>query len=261
MSRWSRGGRPAERNLHCAAIALAGALLCLMPAAAIAALFSISPIRADLDRQNKTDSITISNDEAVRKIEMQLKLSLWTQDENGNDVYTDSEDLVFFPRIFSVEKQDQRVVRVGLKVPAIGTEKAYRLFFEEQPPAPDPSKSSAQVAFVLRFGVPVFVRVDNGLALGSIDGIESTPSGLAVIIRNRGNQNFQIQSLSIKSPAGLDKVIIGGYVLGGGAKRIPVPIPMALCKNLKTLRIIMTTDTIGTIDRDFDWDAGRCGKP
>jgi fimbrial chaperone protein len=236
-------------------------LVCLMPAAAMAGLFSISPIRVDLDRQNKTDSITISNDEPVRKLEMQLKLSAWTQDAQGNDVFTDSEDLVYFPRIFSVDKQDQRVVRVGLKVPAVEAEKSYRLFFEEQPPAADASKSSAQVAFVLRFGVPVFVRPDKGLAVGIIDRVEPTSAGVAVIVRNSGNQNFQIQSLSIKSPAGYDKVIIGGYVLGGGAKRIAAPIPVALCKTLKTLHIIMKTDTIGDIERDFDWDASRCGKP
>ncbi len=261
MTRSRTGSCPPARHRMRVVLSLAKVLLCLMPAAAMAGLFSISPIRVDLDRQNKTDSVTISNDEPVRKLEMQLKLSAWTQDAQGNDVFTDSEDLVYFPRIFSVDKQDQRVVRVGLKVPAVGMEKSYRLFFEEQPAAPDPGKGSAQVAFVLRFGVPVFVRPDNGLAVGIIDRVEPTATGLAVIVRNSGNQNFQIQSLSIQSPAGFEKVIIGGYVLGGGAKRVTTPIPKELCRKLQTLRVVMTTDTIGTVERDFDWDASRCGKP
>jgi fimbrial chaperone protein len=221
-------------------------------------LFSISPIRLDLDRQNKTDSITISNDESERKLEMQAKLFEWTQDANGNDVYAESSDLVFFPRIFSVDKQDQRVVRVGLKVPAAAAEKSYRLFIEELPPPPDPEKKGAQVLFVLRFGVPVFVRPDKEQLAGAIDGVEAAPTAATVTIRNTGNQNFQIQSLSIKSPAGYENEIVGGYVLAGAAKRITAPIPADMCSKLGKLQITMKTDRIGTIERTFDWEAGRC---
>jgi fimbrial chaperone protein len=240
---------------------MACALLGLFPAVASAGLFSISPIRVDLDRQNKTDSITITNDEPERKITMQMKLYAWTQDALGNDVFTESDDLVYFPRIYSVESKGQRVVRLGLKQPAADPEKSYRLFFEEQPPAPEPGKASAQVTFVLRFGVPVFVRSENGKAMATIDTLEATSTGLAVIVRNSGNRNFQILSLAIHSAAGFDKEIIGGYVLAAGAKRIPALIPPALCKKLGTLQFTLKTDTLGTIEREFEWDASRCGKP
>ena len=173
--------------------------LCAAPLAAFAGLFSISPIRLDLDRQNKTDSITVSNDETARKLDMQAKLVEWTQDAKGNDVYVESNDLVFFPRIFAVEKQDQRIVRVGLKVPAVQMEKAYRLFIEELPPPPDPERKGAQVLFVLRFGVPIFVRPDKEQLAGAIEGIEPDPAGVTVIVKNTGNANFQIQSLAVTS--------------------------------------------------------------
>lgn len=238
---------------------VACALGMLMPAVSMAGLFSISPIRLDLDRQDKTDSITIGNDESEKKLEMQAKLFEWTQDANGNDVYVDSNDLVFFPRIFAVDKQDKRVVRVGLKVPATATEKSYRLFIEELPPAPDPDKKGAQILFVLRFGVPIFVRPDKEQLAGTIEGIEATPTAAAVVIRNSGNQNFQIQSLSVKSPAGYEKEIVGGYVLAGATKHVLAPFPADLCSKLGKLQIVMKTDRIGTIERSFDWDASRCG--
>ena len=76
----------------------------------------------------------------------------------------------FFSRIFSIDKQDQRVVRVGLKVPSATNEKSYRLFIEELPPQAEPGKKGAQVLFVLRFGVPVFVRPDKEQLSGSIEG-------------------------------------------------------------------------------------------
>jgi fimbrial chaperone protein len=236
-------------------------LLCsFAPTAAMAGLFGISPIRLDLDRQNKTDSIAVSNDEPERKIEMQAKLMEWTQDATGNDVYVESSDLVFFPRIFAVDKQDQRVVRVGIKVPATASEKAYRLFIEELPPPPDPATKGAQILFVLRFGVPIFVRPDKEQFAGAIESVQAAPTGAAVVVKNTGNQNFQVQSMNIKSSAGYEKEIVGGYVLAGATKHIVAPIPADICKKLGKLQIVIKTDRIGTIERTFDWDASRCAN-
>jgi fimbrial chaperone protein len=244
------------------AFALATVAACtlalLTPTACIAGLFSISPIRIDLDRQNKTDSIAISNDEPERKIDMQAKLMEWTQDADGNDVYTDSADLVYFPRIFSVEKQEQRTVRVGLKVPGGAVEKSYRLFIEELPPPPDPDKKGAQVVFVLRFGIPIFVQPEKEQLAGAIEGVEAGPAAATVVVRNTGNQNYQIQSLRIKSAAGYEKEIVGGYVLAGVTRHIAVAIPAGSCATLGKLQVIMKTDRIGTLERAFDWDASRC---
>lgn len=239
---------------------LAAVVLAAGAGSADAALFSISPIRLDLDRQNKTDSITVSNDETARKLDMQAKLVEWTQDEKGNDIYVESNDLVFFPRIFAVDKQDQRIVRVGLKAPAAATEKAYRLFIEELPPPPDPERKGAQVLFVLRFGVPIFVRPDKEQLSGVIEGIEAVAAGVTVIVKNTGNQNFQIQSLAVTSGSAYETDIVGGYVLAGATKHITAKIPAATCKSLGPLKIVMKTDRIGTIERTFDWDASRCGK-
>ena len=250
---------PSKRFTHRLGVLAASALCVLMPAASVAGLFSISPIRLDLDRQNKTERITIGNDETDRKIEMQAKLVEWTQDAKGNDVYVESDDLVFFPRIFAVDKQDQRVMRVGLKVPAAATEKSYRLFIEELPPPPDAGKKGAQILFVLRFGVPIFVRPDKEQLAGAIEALEAAPTAATVVITNRGNQNFQIQSLSVKSQAGYEKEIIGGYVLAGATKHIAAPFPPELCRKLGKLQVVMKTDRIGTIERTFDWDADRCG--
>lgn len=248
-----------RRPTHFLTLLVAAALGIAVPAASIAGLFSISPIRLDLDRQNRTDSITISNSETERKIEMQAKLFEWTQDAEGNDVYTESNNLVFFPRIFGVDKQDQRVIRVGLKVPAPTMEQAYRLFVEELPPPPDAGRKGAQVQFVLRFGVPIFVRPDTEQLAGAIEGLESAATAATVVIRNTGNQNFQIQSLSFKSQVGYEKQIVGGYVLAGATKRISAAIPADLCRTLGRLQVVMKTDRIGTVERDFDWDATRCG--
>ena len=244
-------------NTRLRTLAAVGAICLLLPIEAGAGLFSISPIRLDLDRQNKTDSIGVSNEETARKLDMQAKLMEWTQDANGNDIYVDSNDLVFFPRIFSIDKQDQRVVRVGIKVPATTIEKSYRLFIEELPPPPDPDKKGAQVLFVLRFGVPVFVRPEKEQIAGSIEGVEAIPGGVAVIVKNSGNSNFQIQSLAI-SGGGFEKEIVAGYVLAGATKHVGAQFTPEVCKKISKLRIVMKSDRIDTVERTFDWDPNRC---
>src|ERR1700684_3611210 len=225
----------------------------LAPEASIAGLFGISPIRIDLDRQNKTDSITVSNDETERNLDMQTRLYEWTQNEKGEDVYTESNDLVFFPRIFSVEKQDKRVVRVGLKGPGGATEKAYRLFIEELPPKPDPDQKGAKIVFVFRFGVAVYVRPEKEQLAGSIEGVEGGPDTAAIVVHNTGNANFQIQSLALKSASGYEKEVAGGYVLAGATRRFNAPFPADTCAKTTKLQIVMKTDRIGTIERGFDW--------
>lgn len=230
----------------------------LIPAAANAGLFSISPIRLDLDRQTRTDSITITNDDPNTKLEVQAKLVEWTQDADGKDIYVDSNDLVFFPRIFSVEKLEQRVVRVGLRVPATTIEKSYRLFLEELPPPRDPQTKGAQISFVLRFGVPVFVRPEKEQLAGAIEGLEVAPTAATIVIRNSGNQNFQIQSMLVKSGAVFEKEIVGGYVLAGATKRISAQFPPDTCSRLGKIQVILKTDRVGTLERTFDWDASRC---
>jgi fimbrial chaperone protein len=231
----------------------------LLPLAAHGGVFGISPIRVDLDRENKTASVTVSNDDPDKKLEMRATLFEWSQDAAGKDVYTESSDLVYFPRIFTIEKQDQRVVRVGLKVPARATEKAYRLFIEELPPPRDPQQKGAAVVFVLRFGIPIFLRPDKEQSAAAIERIEVTPGKAAVIVKNGGNQNFQIQSLVIKAGSLLEKEIVGGYVLAGASKQVISDVPPDVCRKLDKVQILMKTDRIGSLEKAFDWDASRCG--
>ena len=260
ICKWLKTSRPRlAANRRLALLAICCAFSALAPPAAEAGLFSISPIRLDLDRQNKTDSIAVRNDDAEKALTLQANLFEWKQDADGKDIYVESADLVFFPRIFTVEKQDERVIRVGLKVPAGATEKTYRLFIEELPPPPDPQRKGAQVAFVLRFGIPIFLRPDTEQLSGSIERIEATPEGAAVTVRNSGNRNFQIQSLSFRSGAGFAKEMVGGYVLSGGTKKLTMAIPPEVCRKLGKIEIVLKSEAIGTIERTLDWDAGRCG--
>ena len=133
-----------------------GLALLALPVAA--GNFGVSPIRVELDRNGKTGAITVSNDD-TDALRVQIRLFEWTQDAAGKDQYRESEDLLYFPNLMALEKNEQKLVRVGLRTPAAAQEKTYRLFVEELPGPPSPGTASgARVALRVRFGVPIFLK-------------------------------------------------------------------------------------------------------
>ncbi len=133
----------------------------LAATAATAGSFGVSPIRVDLDRGTRTGLVTVTNDD-TRKLSFRMKLFEWTQDEQGADRNAESSDLIFFPQIMTVEPGDKRVIRSGARAGEAGREKAYRLFIEELQDPGTAGAQGAQVAVLLRFGVPVFVAPPSG---------------------------------------------------------------------------------------------------
>src|SRR5512145_3038365 len=126
-----------------------------LPTAARAGVWRVSPIRLDLGREAKTGVITVING-AEEKLQFQMTAHEWVQDDEGKDVYAESADLVYYPKIMVIEPKEERILRAGIRVPAAAREKAYRLFIEE---IPEPRKSpGTSVAIAVRFGVPIFVK-------------------------------------------------------------------------------------------------------
>src|SRR4030043_2324751 len=102
----------------------------LTPCAVLSGEFRVTPIRLDFDRGTKSGVITIVN-EAGEKLNVQMKAFEWTQNPDGKDQYTETNDIIFFPRIMSLEKSEEKILRAGIKIPATMREKTYRLFIEE----------------------------------------------------------------------------------------------------------------------------------
>ena len=92
--------------------------------------FSINPIRLELGAVAKSGVIGVRN-EGKTKLSFQLQSMEWTQDVTGKDLYADSSDLIFFPKIMSVDPGEEGLIRVGTKNSAVPSERTYRLFIEE----------------------------------------------------------------------------------------------------------------------------------
>ena len=200
-----------------------------LSSAALAGSFGVSPTRVDLDRGAKSAIVEVMNDDTAT-LSFQAKLFEWHQGPDGKDEYAESQDLIYFPQIFTVAAKSKRVIRVGLKAPAIDAEKAYRLFIEETPePAKEPSAAGPQVRVVLRFGVPVFVAPQSPVRKLEVEGVEVARGKALLTIRNIGNQSARFESFKLMRGDDTVGEASGWYVLAGAHRTFEIPVDAAKC--------------------------------
>lgn len=179
----------------------------------------ISPIRIKMSAQDKSSSITVFNEDKV-SLNFQVKAMEWTQQENGKDVYVDSEDIIFFPKVFTLEAGKERLIRIGLKAPTPVKEKTYRLFVEEIPS--QQNKEGVAVQIALRFGIPIFVKPLKEDTKWEITKKMVSNSIFHLQMENKSNHHLQVHYIRIKGYAGEKEVfsndIKGWYVLSGSKR-------------------------------------------
>lgn len=223
------------RPIRAALAALAAALAASLPAAA--GSFGVSPIRVDLDRSTRTGIVTVSNDDS-RKLSFRMKLFEWTQDEKGEDAHAESADLIFFPQIMTVEPGDKRVIRVGTRAGEPGREKAYRLFIEELQDPATAGAQGAQVAVLLRFGVPVFVAPPSGAANPEFASASVARGKVVLRIRNAGTRHVRFDELTLRAGEDVIARTSGWYVFPGATRAFEIPVPRDKCRSSGRLEIV-----------------------
>jgi fimbrial chaperone protein len=234
-------------------------LFFFVPPIALSGEFKVTPIRLDFDRGVKSGVITVAN-EGADKLVVQMKAFEWTQDAEGKDQYTETNDIIFFPRIMSLEKNEEKIIRAGIRVPATTKEKTYRLFIEE---IPGPSSAEGvNVAIAIRFGVPIFVKPLKVEIKGEIERVELSRSALNILTRNRGNAHFIINSINLKGKNGkgeesFSKELSGWYLLNGVSRLYTTPIPQEVCRDLSKVDIEVKTDRF-TLNGKLDVDQTMC---
>lgn len=233
--------------------------LFLIPSIAFSGEFRVSPIRLEFDRTTRSGVITIVN-EGNEKLNVQMKAFEWTQNAEGRDQYAETNDLIFFPRLMSLEKNEEKILRAGIRIPATTKEKTYRLFIEE---IPEPRKAEGvNVAIAIRFGVPIFVKPLKEEVKGEIEKVELSKGVLNIDVRNRGNTHFIIQSIEVKGKnakgeALFSKELSGWYLLAGVSRRHSLAIPQESCNELTKLEIEIKTDRL-TLSGKLDVDQAMC---
>lgn len=235
-------------------------LLLLNPHDASAGEFRVTPIRLDFDNETRTAIVNVLT-EGPEKLNLQIRALEWTQDSNGKDVYADTSDIIFFPKIMTVEGGDEKSIRAGVQMPPPLREKTYRLFVEE---IPQPRKKSdgVNIAIAIRFGIPVFVKPAKEDAKAEINKVELSAGVLGVLVTNTGNVHLQVTSVDLKGFDSSGREVfsqqIGGwYLLNGGARLYTAPIPADVCGTLSKIDVEVVTDRL-TLKGSAEAGKTRC---
>ncbi len=221
--------------------------------------FRVTPIRLDFEKGTKSGVITVIN-EGEEKLSLQMKAFEWSQDAEGKDQYTETNDIIFFPRLMTLEKKEEKILRAGIRVPASLKEKTYRLFIEE---IPAPKKTEGvNIAIAIRFGVPIFAKPLKEEVKGEITKIELTKGALNILVKNSGNVHFIINSVDIKGKGQKGEVIFskelsGWYLLSGASRSYATSISQEVCSKLTKLDIEVKTNRFH-LDGKLDVDQTMC---
>jgi len=239
--------------------ALAALATSIAPRLARGAEFSVSPIRLEFEPGARSGTVTVTNDDA-RPLRMQLRLVEWTQDGQGADVYRDSDELVYFPRLMSVPPGEKRLVRVGLKTPAAATERTYRLLLDELPESGDASSRAASsgLTFTIRFALPVFLPAAAAMKpAGAIESIKLDARRLRVAVRNTGARHFRITALAVRSSGAFSTEAPGWYLLAGASRVHTIEIPAESCRSRRRIDVTVKAGEL-SLEGGLDVEPAMC---
>jgi len=225
--------------------------------------FRVTPIRLELDRGAKSGAITVIN-EGTETMNFQVSVSEWTQDDKGKDVYADTADMIFFPKILSVEPRGQRVIRVGTKGPSPVKEKTYRLFIEEIPaPATGQAKQST-LSIAIRFAPPIFRVPVSPQRSGTIERADVSRGVITAVVKNTGTAHFLISSITARGIAADGSEVFsldvkGWYLLQGASRTYEITVPLEKCIRASRIDLTVQSDTV-TLNRTVDVRAEMCSQ-
>jgi fimbrial chaperone protein len=208
--------------------------------------WQVIPIRLEFDQRTRSGVVTIKNDNDA-PISFTVEGREWTQDVEGEDLYTETSDILFFPKQLTIGPHQERIIRAGIKVPALQTEKTYRLFIKQE--ANPEESSGSQVAIVIRFGVPIFAKPSEEHVIGEIVATEIGKGTFKTILKNTGNVHFRVKSVQL---TGFDstgeevysEAVNGNYLLEGSQRVFSAPLSRETCDRIDSLEIQVVSERI-----------------
>lgn len=213
--------------------ALFNRLLCLaasmLTGSTFAANFGVSPLSMDLNSQQRSSVVTVSNDDS-KPVSLRVRLMRWTQASDGTDSYEPSEDLVYFPKRLELKPGEQKIIRTGMSNAAVSAERAYRLFIEELPPVELPTDGQTKLSVLLTFALPVFVAPAPGKSDLGVQSAELGADGkLTLTLNNKGTSRARISRVLNADSLPLADNLSARYVFANSARTVHAQLGSDAC--------------------------------
>jgi len=219
----------------------------------------VVPTKVFLGGGKKAEVLKVIN-EGDDKVTVQVEAMKWTEDENGVDKYEPTEDIVFFPKIFTVEKGKEWLLRIGAKSQKNeNKEMSYRVFLQEIPVS---KPGESQLTMALRLSVPVFIKPTREVRGWEIEKAVLSKSGLSLRVKNTGNTHITVSKMKAIGLDASGKEVFnveeaGWYVLPEAARTFGIKIPGKECRTASVMKV--TAEAAGSgKDTKLDVDRGLC---
>lgn len=223
--------------------------VCVGPS--FAGSFKVNPLALNFDRNTKSVALKLTNtgDQAVT---VQMDSMRWTQDNAGEDQYAPTDDILFFPKIVTIEKGEERIVRVGYRgEPPVNSEFTYRFFAQE---LPSRNVSGGLLNFTLRFSIPIFVKPTLETESMQVTNTKVEQGQAKISVRNSGSRHVLFNRVYAsgfdKSQREVFAADTGGwYVLPGVTKTFAVSVDEAACRRAEHVEMTVKSDTTNLSSR------------
>lgn len=186
--------------------------------AVTAASFGLAPIGLTIAASELSGSVVVTNT-GTDDVVIQARPYAWTQ--NGEELRTETRELVVNPPIFKLAAGEQQLVRVASRAAAPQQiERAYRVVFSEVP-----AGAQAEPGFRIRVAmdIPLYVEPVVRSPAQLAWRFERTPNGARLVADNSGGRHFRLRDVRVQDGAQTIHTIPRIVVLAKSTLAIDLP--------------------------------------
>jgi fimbrial chaperone protein len=215
-------------------------ILLLAAKLAVAANFSVTPVRIYMKPQDRAVAVTIQND-GNAPVVLQADIYSWSQKADGMDELVLTEDLILSPPIVKLAANAKQVVRLARLKSADATRQlTYRMVLREIPEAA-PQKENVQVSFALALSMPVFITPPPARREMSCEASRTDAATLTLSCGNKGSAYAQVREVTVRRGDQMLGRVEGGFYILPGARKV-MPVKAASSYPTGKLQVAVTYD-------------------
>jgi fimbrial chaperone protein len=212
----------------------------------VASELDVKPIRIFFDAQNKIEKLVVTNG-AEKDCTVQIRVFQWTQDEKGKELYSETKDILIYPKIVTIKKEEEKIIRIATKLKSEFKEKTFRIYVEELPSGKEEETKKSVAHIYLKIGVPVFISPIKKEEKGAIEAITLEKGTAKIKVTNNGTKHFIISGIQVKGQDKLGKEVFakdlsGWYLLSGASRVYETVLPKDICKEVSSLDVEVKTN-------------------
>jgi len=242
---------------------LIGLLFAIVLPVANAALFSVSPIRVELNTHHRTDILTFNNS-GTEQLRMQVRVMHWSMAADGQWQLTPSDDLIVTPELLEITPGQSVQLRVGSLLDTGTIEASYRLLIDELPNlSGDTSAHTPEIKVLTQVSLPIFIEPAHATRSPLLNSATIEHGALVVGIGNNGTQRMDPQSVKLTVMDRMGHVLdrqdhMANYVLPGSSWFLHAKLPAHVCEQAASVTVSLPGMADTSLTHSITTGAGAC---